>query len=99
MISALTDDSVVSQQTFGSWKIAIFFYLVWAQSHSPFAPCEHSLSSQGFTVEKREENFLSGDEVGTLRSIVVTLLDYDASGTEQLFCTCITIFCKFLCRT
>ena len=25
MISALTDDSVVSQQTFGSWKIAIFF--------------------------------------------------------------------------
>ena len=47
---------------------------------------------RAFTVEKREENVLSGDEVGTLRSIVVTLLDYDASGTEQLFCTCITIF-------
>ena len=75
-----------------------FFYFVWAHSESPFAPREHSLSSQDFTVEKREENVLSGDEVATLRSIVVTLLDYDASGTEQLFCTCITIFYKFLCR-
>ena len=27
MISALTDDSVVSQQKFGSWKIAIFLNL------------------------------------------------------------------------
>ena len=50
MISALTDDSVVSQQTFRSWKIAIFFKLVWANSQSPFAPREYYLSSQGFTT-------------------------------------------------
>ena len=57
MISALTDDSVVCQQTFGSWKIAIFFKLVWANSQSPFAPREYYLSSQGFTVEKRRKMF------------------------------------------
>ena len=97
MISTLTDDSVVSQQTFVHGKLRFFFYLVLGSE--PFTVREHCLSSQGFTVEKREENVLSDDEVGALRSIVVTLLDYDASGTEQLFCTCITIFCKFLCRT
>ena len=33
--------------------------------------------------KKREENVLSREDLSTLRSIIGTLLNYDASGTEQ----------------